>query len=62
MELKDWHLPSMYYQLKEEAKYERKRREIDEFNAQNRWRKRGLSIIPTKCVYYLSYIAQKRTI
>ena len=47
-ELKDWHVPIMYEQIKQEADYERRRKEVDEFNKSHKWRKRGLSLIPTK--------------
>jgi xanthine dehydrogenase/oxidase len=46
--LKDWYVPLMYRQVKEEAEMERRRGEVEVFNAKNRWKKRGLSIIPTK--------------
>ena len=47
-ELKDWFVPLMYKQVKEESQYERRRQEIASFNAKSKWKKRGLSIIPTK--------------
>ncbi|KAL1925143.1 uncharacterized protein VTP21DRAFT_26 [Calcarisporiella thermophila] len=47
-ELKDWHIPEIWRQLKASSEYERRRREVDEFNATSRWKKRGLSLIPTK--------------
>ncbi|WP_224242558.1 molybdopterin cofactor-binding domain-containing protein [Hyalangium gracile] len=34
--------------LKKQCDYETKRREVDEFNATNRWRKRGLAMMPVK--------------
>lgn len=34
--------------LKDKCQYEVKRREVDEFNAANRWRKRGLAMMPVK--------------
>ncbi|RUP47663.1 Molybdopterin-binding domain of aldehyde dehydrogenase-domain-containing protein [Jimgerdemannia flammicorona] len=46
--LLDFHAPTCYAQVKRQAEYERRRREVDEFNSQNKWRKRGLSILPTK--------------
>ncbi|KAL7272380.1 hypothetical protein RUND412_004817 [Rhizina undulata] len=47
-ELVDWHVPMMVDQLKKEADYERRRKEVDEFNQTHKWKKRGLSLIPTK--------------
>lgn len=44
----DWHVPLMYDQVQAETEYEKKREEIDAFNASHKWKKRGLSIIPTK--------------
>ncbi|KAM3436743.1 hypothetical protein MY4824_004164 [Beauveria thailandica] len=46
--LQDWHVPLMYKQVHESFRYGERRREIAQFNADNMWRKRGLSIIPTK--------------
>jgi xanthine dehydrogenase/oxidase len=34
--------------LKDKCQYEAKRREVDDFNANNRWRKRGLAMMPVK--------------
>lgn len=47
-ELKDWHVPLMYEQVLEEADYAQRRKAVDEYNAQSKWKKRGLAIIPTK--------------
>lgn len=47
-ELKDYFVPLMYKQVYEESEYERRRKEIDEFNATHKWNKRGLAMIPTK--------------
>ncbi|KAJ1965923.1 hypothetical protein GGI12_000444 [Dipsacomyces acuminosporus] len=46
--LDDWNVPLMWDQIKEKADYERRRKEIDEFNAATRYKKRGLSLLPTK--------------
>ncbi|CAG8618143.1 10822_t:CDS:10 [Funneliformis mosseae] len=48
MTLKDWHIPSIYEQVKVSSEYEIRRQEINEFNEKHKWRKRGLSLIPTK--------------
>ncbi|KAF9972833.1 hypothetical protein BGZ73_003979, partial [Actinomortierella ambigua] len=54
-ELKDWHLPKGYYQLKSKAKYDERRKAIEEFNKQSKWRKRGMAFLPTK--YGISFTA-----
>ncbi|EME87852.1 uncharacterized protein MYCFIDRAFT_48128 [Pseudocercospora fijiensis CIRAD86] len=47
-ELKDWYVPLMWKQVQEESAWERRKQEVAEFNAKSKWKKRGLSIIPTK--------------
>jgi len=47
-ELVDWHVPLMYKQVQEETRYNERRTAIEEFNSKNKWRKRGLALIPTK--------------
>ncbi|KAI9786732.1 MAG: hypothetical protein M1835_003002, partial [Candelina submexicana] len=47
-ELKDWHVPIMYDQVQQETEYERRRKEVEEFNKSHKWNKRGLALIPTK--------------
>jgi xanthine dehydrogenase/oxidase len=47
-ELQDWHVPLMYKQVQEESDYVNRRKAVTEFNAANKWRKRGLALIPTK--------------
>ncbi|CAM1510465.1 Fc.00g008000.m01.CDS01 [Cosmosporella sp. VM-42] len=46
--LGDWHVPLMYKQVQDETSYERRRHAVGEFNKSNKWRKRGLALIPTK--------------
>ncbi|KAG0127145.1 molybdopterin binding aldehyde oxidase/xanthine dehydrogenase [Tuber indicum] len=46
--LKDWHVPLLVNAVKKEAEYEKRREAVDEFNKTHKWRKRGLSLIPTK--------------
>ncbi|GES98695.1 xanthine dehydrogenase [Rhizophagus clarus] len=55
MTLNDWHIPSLYEQVKISSEYVRRRQEINEFNEKHKWRKRGLSLIPTK--FGLSFTA-----
>ncbi|KAI5799964.1 Molybdopterin-binding domain of aldehyde dehydrogenase-domain-containing protein [Geopyxis carbonaria] len=47
-ELKDYHVPMLVNQLKEESDYDKRRTEVDDFNKTHKWKKRGLSLIPTK--------------
>ncbi|KAL9013718.1 MAG: hypothetical protein Q9173_001599 [Seirophora scorigena] len=47
-ELKDWHVPLMYDQVLKESDYTQRRKAVGEYNAQSKWKKRGLAIIPTK--------------
>lgn len=47
-ELKDYYVPLMVKQVKEEANYNQRKQEIAAFNAKNKWKKRGISLIPTK--------------
>ena len=46
--LKDWHVPLMYQQVLQGSDYAERRQAVDEFNAEHKWKKRGLAIIPTK--------------
>ncbi|CAG8481826.1 9875_t:CDS:10, partial [Acaulospora colombiana] len=53
--LTDWHIPELFQQVKECADYENRRKQVDDFNSRNRWRKKGLSLVPTK--FGLSFTA-----
>ncbi|KAL1900924.1 hypothetical protein Sste5346_001985 [Sporothrix stenoceras] len=44
----DWHVPLMYEQLQKDVDYNNKRAAVTKFNEENKWRKRGLALIPTK--------------
>ncbi|KAJ1945750.1 hypothetical protein FBU59_002218, partial [Linderina macrospora] len=46
--LVDWNIPLMWDQLKAKSDYDERRRQVDEFNAKSRYRKRGLALLPTK--------------
>lgn len=54
-EITDWHVPLMYKQVLDESDYARRQKAIAEFNKENKWRRRGLAIIPTK--FGISYTA-----
>lgn len=43
-----WNVPGMYDRLLIEGKVSDRRAEIEKFNSENRWLKRGLAILPTK--------------
>lgn len=47
-ELKDFYVPLMWKQLREESDYECRKTEVEAFNKTHKWKKRGLSVIPTK--------------
>lgn len=44
----DWHVPLMYQQVQDESEYARRQEAIAKFNEGNRWRRRGLALVPTK--------------
>ncbi|KAJ1991067.1 hypothetical protein GGI25_003886 [Coemansia spiralis] len=46
--LTEWNVPLMWEQIKQKGEFAKRRREIDEFNSRTRYRKRGLSLLPTK--------------
>jgi xanthine dehydrogenase/oxidase len=46
--LSDCYMREVWAYLKHVSRYEEKRRAVDDYNRQNRWRKRGLSMIPVK--------------
>lgn len=47
-ELKDWHVPLMYQQVLDGTNYQERRKAVEQFNQEHKWKKRGLAIIPTK--------------
>lgn len=47
-ELKDWYVPLMMQQVREEADYEGRKKAIADFNAKSKWKKRGIALVPTK--------------
>ncbi|KAL4971527.1 Molybdopterin-binding domain of aldehyde dehydrogenase-domain-containing protein [Aspergillus desertorum] len=44
----DWHVPLLLEQVRKEADYDSRKGDIERFNSEHRWRKRGISLIPTK--------------
>jgi xanthine dehydrogenase/oxidase len=46
--LVDWHVPLMYQQVQDESSYAARRETVTKYNAEHKWKKRGLALIPTK--------------
>ncbi|RPB08102.1 hypothetical protein P167DRAFT_494625 [Morchella conica CCBAS932] len=46
--IEDWHVPLLLEQLRKEADYDRRVKEVEEFNKTHKWKKRGICLIPTK--------------
>lgn len=46
--LKDWHVPLMYQQVKDESNWLERRKAVEEYNAKHKWSKRGMALVPTK--------------
>ncbi|CAG8438485.1 13497_t:CDS:10 [Dentiscutata heterogama] len=44
--VENWCLPSVYQQVKEFSEFEKRKKEVEEFNSNNKWRKRGLALMP----------------
>lgn len=56
MPLEDWYLPEMWQTSLKDCNYDRLRHEVEEFNEKNKWKKRGLAVLPTK--FGLSFTAR----
>ncbi|KIX06271.1 xanthine dehydrogenase, molybdopterin binding subunit [Rhinocladiella mackenziei CBS 650.93] len=44
----DWHIPRLMSELQAECDYEKRKSDIESFNRTNKWKKRGISLIPSK--------------
>ncbi|CAI6331447.1 unnamed protein product [Periconia digitata] len=44
----DWHVPLLLDQLRKSAEYEKRKSAVADFNSKNRWKKRGICLVPTK--------------
>ncbi|KAF2133020.1 xanthine dehydrogenase/oxidase [Dothidotthia symphoricarpi CBS 119687] len=44
----DWHVPMLLQQLNKSADYDNRKKAVADFNTNNRWKKRGISLIPSK--------------
>lgn len=47
-ELKDWYVPEMFDSMVKDFEFDKKRKEIEEFNRENLWKKRGMAITASK--------------
>jgi len=46
----NWTIPALWAQCKEAAGFDDRKKAVAEFNAANRWRKRGVALQPVKYV------------
>lgn len=46
--LEDWHVPLMWKQVIAESDYANRRKQVEKFNQEHKWQKKGLALIPTK--------------
>ncbi len=53
-------LPSMWAKIRASSRFDDRARAVDEFNTANRWRKRGISMIPLK--YGVAYTGPRGTL
>jgi xanthine dehydrogenase/oxidase len=44
----DWHVPMLLQQLSKSSEYDNRKAVVKDFNSKNRWRKRGICLIPSK--------------
>lgn len=44
----DWHVPLLLQQLAQSSDYEKRKAKVAEFNVKNRWKKRGICLVPSK--------------
>lgn len=44
----DWHVPLLLEQVRQETHYDERKQQIATFNAEHRWKKRGICLVPTK--------------
>ena len=46
--IRDWYVPEMWTTLMKETNYDQLKKDTELFNTKNKWKKRGLSFLPTK--------------
>ncbi|OCL10659.1 hypothetical protein AOQ84DRAFT_387369 [Glonium stellatum] len=44
----DWHIPTLLDQIRASSDYDSRKAKVAEFNVSNKWKKRGICLIPTK--------------
>ncbi|KAJ7468729.1 Molybdopterin-binding domain of aldehyde dehydrogenase-domain-containing protein [Mycena latifolia] len=44
----DWHVPRLLSDCRQQSRYDERRAEVDRFNKEHKWRKRGIVLVPTK--------------
>jgi xanthine dehydrogenase/oxidase len=44
----DWHIPQLFEETKEQCNYKARKLAIEVFNKKNKWKKRGISMLPVK--------------
>lgn len=47
-EIVDWNVPTLWKQLRVKSAFDERKEQIEAFNQEHKWKKRGISIIPTK--------------
>lgn len=59
-----WHVPAMWDRLYSRLDVQSRRKRIDQFNAKNKWIKRGLAVVPTKfgIAFTAKYMNQVRIV
>lgn len=46
--MENCNIQKVWTQLKKSCEFDKRRSEVDSFNENNRWKKRGIAMIPTK--------------
>ncbi|GAA5990705.1 hypothetical protein JCM10908_003197 [Rhodotorula pacifica] len=44
----DWHVPRLLEDCKRDSQYEERKKAVEQYNKEHRWRKRGIALVPTK--------------
>ena len=57
--LEEFYFDHVWEDILHSSEFEKRRDEIVQFNSQNKYRKRGISLLPTKYVTFLSDIIKK---
>jgi xanthine dehydrogenase/oxidase len=47
-EILDWNVPTLFKQVRESSDFDKRKAAVEAFNAKHKYRKRGISILPTK--------------